>query len=54
MAPKKEESAAINTDAITGFTSKETKMIAAAFVASIGPDKVSYSSYSRFLLIAAY
>ncbi|KAK7179000.1 hypothetical protein PSPO01_14942 [Paraphaeosphaeria sporulosa] len=42
MPPKKDDSAATVGDAITGFTSKETKMIAAAFVASTGPDKYDY------------
>ncbi|KAF9734221.1 hypothetical protein PMIN06_004465 [Paraphaeosphaeria minitans] len=40
MPPKKDESAATVGDTITGFTSKESKMIAAAFVASTGADKV--------------
>jgi hypothetical protein len=43
MPPKKDDAATAPGDAIAGFTSKETKMIAAAFVASTGPDKVHSS-----------
>jgi hypothetical protein len=47
MPPKKDDGAAAAPgDTITGFTSKETKMIAAAFVASTGPDKVRYHALS--------
>ncbi|KAL5446394.1 hypothetical protein PMIN05_002444 [Paraphaeosphaeria minitans] len=46
MPPKKDESAATVGDTITGFTSKESKMIAAAFVASTGPDKYDYELFA--------
>jgi hypothetical protein len=42
MAPKKDTNAAPET-AITGYDSKETKLLAAAFVSSIGVDKVRRS-----------
>lgn len=43
MAPKKDAPAAPET-AITGYDSKETKLLAAAFVSSIGVDKVRRST----------
>jgi hypothetical protein len=43
MPPKKDASAA-GEALLAGFTDKETKLIAAASVSSIGPDKVSTSS----------
>jgi hypothetical protein len=42
MPPKKDTAAASGEDAnaIVGFTAKETKLLAAAFVASVGTGKV--------------
>jgi hypothetical protein len=40
MPPKKDAPAA-GEPLLVGFTDKETKLIAAASVSSIGPDKVS-------------
>lgn len=41
MPPKKNPAAADAGEAIVGFSARDTKLIAAAFVASTGPDKVS-------------
>ncbi|KAF2874164.1 hypothetical protein BDV95DRAFT_324069 [Massariosphaeria phaeospora] len=42
MPPKKEVAAISGVETIAGFEQKETKLLAAAFVASIGPDKYDY------------
>lgn len=41
MPPKKDDTAGAG-EAILGFTAKETKILAAAFVAATAPDKVGY------------
>ncbi|KAG9202446.1 hypothetical protein G6514_004422 [Epicoccum nigrum] len=46
MAPKKDASAAPET-AITGYDSKETKLLAAAFVSSIGQDKYDFALMAK-------
>ncbi|KAL1592240.1 hypothetical protein SLS60_011317 [Paraconiothyrium brasiliense] len=47
MPPKKDETAALSGEAITGFTAKETKIIAAAFVAGTGLDKYDYDLFAN-------
>ena len=44
MPPKKDTTGGEATKLLIGFEDKETKLIAAAFVSCIGPDKVSDSS----------
>ena len=41
MPPKKDAAGAEAKELLVGFTEKETKLIAAAFLSSTGPDKVS-------------
>lgn len=45
MPPKKAETEDSDANAIKGFTARETKLLAAAFVASVGPDKASSLTY---------
>ncbi|KAL1800990.1 hypothetical protein ACET3X_001332 [Alternaria dauci] len=42
MPPKKDAAAGEADALLVGFTNKETKLLAAAFVSSIGPDKFDY------------
>ncbi|KAJ4288637.1 hypothetical protein N0V90_011874 [Kalmusia sp. IMI 367209] len=44
MPPKKDESA--GTQAITNFNDRETKLLAAAFVSAIGPDKYDFALFA--------
>lgn len=53
MAPKKDTAAAPET-AITGYDSKETKLLAAAFVSSVGQDKVRRSTSIPPAITIAY
>jgi hypothetical protein len=46
MPPKKNPAEGDQTKLLAGFEDKETKLIAAAFLSSIGPDKVSTFSLS--------
>jgi hypothetical protein len=41
MPPKKDTNGSESTKLLKGFEDKETKLLAAAFVSCIGPDKVS-------------
>ena len=40
MPPKKDAAGAEGNELLIGFTDKETKLLAAAFLSSTGPDKV--------------
>jgi hypothetical protein len=40
MPPKKENPSADGNTLVVGFEDKETKLLAAAFLSSVGPDKV--------------
>ena len=40
MPPKKDTAGAEARELLAGFTDKETKFLAAAFLSSLGPDKV--------------
>ena len=42
MPPKNDATNVETTNLLKGFTNKETKLLAAAFLSSIGPDKVSF------------
>lgn len=41
MPPKKDTAGGEANELLPGFTDKETKLIAAAYLSSTGPDKVS-------------
>ena len=43
MPPKKDAVTVAESSLLSGFLDKETKLIAAAFLSCIGPDKVSTS-----------
>ncbi|EUC49466.1 hypothetical protein COCMIDRAFT_84431 [Bipolaris oryzae ATCC 44560] len=44
MPPKKDTSGGEANELLVGFTDKETKLIAAAFLSSTGPDKFDYET----------
>jgi len=45
MAPKKKEATEGSTTLLKGFEDRETKLIAAAFLSSIAPDKVRHTGH---------
>jgi hypothetical protein len=46
MPPKKEVMGVDTPKLLSSFEDKETKLLAAAFLSSLGPDKVSNDAYS--------
>jgi hypothetical protein len=44
MPPKKDAAAGESDALLVGFTNKETKLLAAAFVSSTAPDKFDYDT----------
>ncbi|KAF2469770.1 uncharacterized protein BDR25DRAFT_181666, partial [Lindgomyces ingoldianus] len=43
MAPKKDSASLDNVGCIAGFDARETRMLAAAYIAQTGPDKYDYN-----------
>jgi hypothetical protein len=53
MPPKKDPAASTDSALLIGFLDKETKLIAAAFLSYVGPDKVR-TSCTPLPLLPAY